>query len=168
MSSGIKEEGHHHLSVELTHGQAHRAHLGHAIEIKAHQFGKGHLFVHHENHEKLKRAAAHGRGVRIHLGPAELMHTAHHHMTHGLDGTGFWGKLWKGIKTGYNWLKDHGVLTAIADKGAQAISSMYPEAAPAVAVGRQQLKKYAGFGVGRKEKKHELAKRIEASGLYLS
>ena len=31
-----------------------------------------------------------------------------------LDFEGFWGSVWSGIKTAWNWLGDHGVLGAVA------------------------------------------------------
>lgn len=164
------EDGHHHLAVELTREQAMRAHKGHAIQIQPHQMGKGHLFVHHENHERIARAVHHGRGVRVHLGPAELMHTAHHHIIHGMDGSGFWSKLWHGIKKGYNWLKDTGILSAAADAGTQALQGAFPEASPVIGVARQEIKKRAGFGVRRGKKEVRFARHnaLVARGLYLS
>ena len=155
------QDGHYHLAVELTPEQAHHSYLGKPIQIHPNQFGKGHIFVHHENHLKLARAHRAGKGVRIHLGPDELMHTAHHHVTHGLDGNGIWGKIWHGIKSGFNWLKKSGVLTQLTDTAAQAASTMYPAAAPAISLARNELKQRAGFGVGKK-------RSATGSGLYLS
>lgn len=153
----------HHLAVELTAPQAQRALKGTGIKVKQEQIGKGHLVVHPVNKHKLEKATLKNKSLVLHLSPGELAETALWHINkHGMEGSGFWGNLWKGLKKTWGFLKESGLATAAADAATSAVAKFAPEYAPAALAARQGLKKIAGVGIAEKK---EL---LKARGLYLS
>lgn len=112
--------------VRLTHDQLHTGH--------AHYFG-------FENFKKLVKAYETGKGVMLHMTHGEVLRT---HQS-GLDGSGFWGNLWKGIKSAAKgiggFLKDNWKpLTSGLLDGVVAAA---PEAAPL----RGLVKSVSGVGM---------------------
>ncbi|KAI9995029.1 hypothetical protein PInf_011931 [Phytophthora infestans] len=113
-----------HLAIDLNESQAHKACKGRGIRLTPGQFGKGRLSVHPENKKKLERSVVKKKGCTLNLTPGELAETVWHHVqSRGMEKSGFWGKIWKGLKSGWNVLKDSGVLTAAADQGAKALGA---------------------------------------------
>ncbi|KAI9995048.1 hypothetical protein PInf_012004 [Phytophthora infestans] len=155
-----------HLAIDLNESQAHKACKGRGIRLTPGQFGKGRLSVHPENKKKLERSVVKKKGCTLNLTPGELAETVWHHVqSRGMEKSGFWGKIWKGLKSGWNVLKDSGVLTAAADQGAKALGAYtgQPQVDNAL---RSGLKRMTGVGIAeRKKTKHEA---LKASGLYIS
>jgi hypothetical protein len=83
-----------------------------------------------------------------------------------MNGSGFWGDLWGGIKKVWGVLKDTGAASKLVDMGSTALSGFAPEFAPAISAGRKLLKSTTGVGVRRtKAQRQEL---LRGKGLYLS
>jgi hypothetical protein len=158
----------HHLAIELTEPQARRALAGRGIRVVQSQVGKGHIVLHPMNKKKVEKAVLSNKALTLELSPAELAETAQWHIQkHGMQGAGFWGKLWEGIKKTWGFLKDSGLATAAADAATSAVSKFAPEYAPAAVAARQGLKKIAGVGI-KKMTKSDRHAALKAKGLYLS
>lgn len=133
------------FKVDLTHAQAMKVLHGKPIRLSAAQLGKGHAhYFHPENHKKLVKAFENHKGVTLHMEHGEVLRT---HQS-GLSGSGFWGKLWSGIKKIGKFAKDSGLLSMLADKAIPAAATALgePELAVPVRAGLQSL-----TGVGLKE-----------------
>ena len=77
-----------------------------------------------------KKVAKGGKAIHVHMSvPA--------HMVDQIDGGGFWGDVWDGVKSVGNWVKDNKVISTVAglipDKRAQA----FGVAAKAVGLGKR-------------------------------
>lgn len=144
--------------IDFTDAQVKKAISGKPVRLAANQIGKGDkvVFLHPVQHRVVSKAGMAGRGCTIELSPAEILTTVESEM----DGTGFFGDLWKGIKSGYKWVKNNVIDTPIyqqtikplvrkaVDTGAMALSGMAPEAAPFIQMAKQQISDRTGaFGV---------------------
>lgn len=89
--------------IDFTDAQIKAAIAGKPIRFKANQINSGSkvVLLHPANHANYKKAAMKGKGLTITISPAEVLSTVESDM----DGTGFFGNLWKGLKSGYNWVK---------------------------------------------------------------
>jgi hypothetical protein len=150
------------IKVNITEAQARKALTGKPIRIAASQIGQGTQFVsfHPANAKIIERAAMKGSGCNIHMSCGELADTAHN-----MSGAGFWGNLLNGIKKGFNWLKDSGVLTAAADAAVAPLSAYTGQ--PALVTGARKLLK-STTGVGVKMSKAQRMEALRGKGLYLS
>jgi len=150
------------IKIQLTEGQAKKAMAGKPIRVSASQIGNGSDYVslHPANVKIVEKAAMKGSGCVIHLSHGELADTAD-----SMQGAGFWGDILKGIKKGWNVLRDSGVLSAAADAAVAPLAAYTGQ--PAIVAGaRKLLKKTTGVGV-RMTKAQKTAK-LKGMGLYLS
>lgn len=150
------------IKVNITEAQAKKALAGKPIRIAPSQIGQGTQFVsfHPANAKIIEKAAMKGSGCNIHMTCGELADTAHN-----MNGAGFWGSLWKGIKKGFNWLKDSGVLTAAADAAVAPLAAYTGQ--PTLVTGARKLLK-STTGVGVKMSKAQRREILKGKGLYLS
>ena len=150
------------IKIDITEAQARKALAGKPVRLTASQIGKGHaLSLHPANAKIVERAALKGSGCNIHLSHGELADTCQQ-----MDGSGFWGDLWGGIKKVWKVLKDTGAASKLVDMGSTALSGFAPEFAPAISAGRNLLRSTTGVGIRRtKAQRQEL---LRGKGLYLS
>lgn len=124
--------------VDLTKAQGKKVLEGKPVRLGATQLGKGpNHFWHPENYKRLVRAYEHEKGLTIHMSHGEVLRS---HQS-DLDGAGFWGDIWKGIKkvgsfVAKNWKPLAGVAMDIGTK-------YVPEAAPM----RALIKDATGVGM---------------------
>ncbi len=157
----------HNLAIDLTHSQAKKAMKGSGIRIKPDQIGKGHLVVHPVNKKHIEKAVLKSKGFTLELSPAELAETAMYHINkHGMEGSGFWSSIWKGIKKTWNFLKDSGIATKALDAAVMPLSA-YTGQPQLVAAARQGVRQLAGVGLPKQTKKTK-RDALVAKGLYLS
>jgi hypothetical protein len=151
------------IKVNITEAQAKKALAGKPIRIAPSQIGQGTQFVsfHPANAKIIERAAMKGSGCNIHMSCGELADTAHN-----MNGAGFWGSLWKGIRKGFNWLKDSGTLSAAADAAVAPLAA-YTGQPGIVAGARKLLKDTTGVGI-KKMTKTQRREVLKGRGLYLS
>lgn len=165
------------VRVNITEAQLNKAIAGKPVMFKKEQFGNGdsYLSLHPANVKLIEKSVMKGKGCCIHISPGELMSTAE-----DMQGKGFFGNIWKGLKSGYNWVKKNiinsdvyqqaikplvrqGVNAAVA-----AANTAYPGSAAALApIANKIGEKTGAFGVKRltKAQKKEF---LRGKGLYLS
>lgn len=150
------------IKIDLTEAQARKALAGKPVRLTANQIGKGDaVSLHPANARVVEKAALKGSGCNIHLSHGELADTCSQ-----MNGSGFFGDIWKGLKKVWGVLKDTGAASKLVDMGATALSGVAPEFAPAISAGRNLLKSTTGVGVRRtKAQRMEL---LRGKGLYLS
>lgn len=150
------------IKIDITEAQARKALAGKPFRLSASQIGKGHaLSLHPANAKIVEKAALKGTGCNLHLSHGELADTCGQ-----MNGSGFWGDIWSGIKKVWGVIKDSGAASTLADMGANALSGIAPEYAPAITAGRRLLKSTTGVGVRRtKAQRQEV---LRGKGLYLS
>ncbi|ETK92066.1 hypothetical protein L915_04496 [Phytophthora nicotianae] len=76
------------------------------------------LHLHPESHEKALKAKKAGRGVRLHI--------TRHEIKKGYKkalGSSVWSKIWHGIKSGFKFTKDSGLLSKAADAAVPALAT---------------------------------------------
>lgn len=144
--------------IDFTDAQIKKAIAGKPIRLAASQIGKGSkvVFLHPVQHRNVSKAGMAGRGCTVELSPAEILTTVESDM----DGTGLFGDLWKGLKTGYNWVKKNVIDTDIYQKGvkplvrravntgAAALTGLVPEAADLIDIATDKIgEKTGAFGV---------------------
>lgn len=132
-------------TVDFTPKQIDQMVKGKPVRISHSQINKGDkvVLLHPENHSKLSKAYQAGRGCDLHIADGEVMATHSSKM----DGTGFFGDLWQGIKSVGSWLKDSGVGSALADVAQTAATPFV--GAQAADIGRKILKTTTGVGVAK-------------------
>ena len=129
--------------VDFSGNQGKKILHGKSVRLSHTQLGKGHPhYFHPENYKKLVRAYESGKGCTLHMSEGEVLRT---HQS-GLAGSGFWGSLWRGIKSAAkgvdHFLKNNwkpiasGVLDGVANAAG-------PEAAPL----RGLVKNVSGIGM---------------------
>jgi hypothetical protein len=142
------------FKVDISPAQAKKVFNEKPIRLRADQLGVGpaHYF-HPENHKKLVKAYENHKGLTLHMTHGEVLRT---HQSN-LSGSGFWGNLWSGIKKGFSWAKNSGILSQIANVAVPALTTAVgaPELAP---IARGALKATTGVGL----------KQNEGDGLSLS
>lgn len=167
------------LKINITRAQLQKALNGKPIQLSHSQLGEGqsYLSLHPANVKIVEKAAMKGKGCIIHMSPGELMSTAE-----DMGGEGIFGDIWKGLKSGYKWVKKNVIDSEIYQKalkplvrqavnaGSQALKGIAPQLAPAIDMGVAEIGKQTGaFGVKRGQKSKAQKKQIlQAKGLYLS
>lgn len=131
--------------IDLTEAQAKKVLEGKPIRIRADQLGKGPAhYVHPENYKKLVRAYENNRGLTLNMAHGAVLRT---HQS-GLSGSGFWDRIWKGIKkgasAGWEFLKQN--WKPLATTALDAVASSRPEAAPL----RGLVKSATGLGMTKR------------------
>jgi len=104
------------------------------------------LAVHPETAMKILKAKRANRGVRILITPHEIEYPMVALNGGGMHGGSVWGKVWGAIKKGFNFAKDSGILSKLAD-AAVAPAAAYTGQPGAVMAARQGLKKLTGIGI---------------------
>lgn len=143
------------FKVDLSHAQALKVLHGKPVRLTHSQLGKGHAhYFGVETYKKLVKAYESGKGTTLHMTHGEVLRT---HQS-GLSGSGFWGKLWNGIKSGAKhvgtFLKDNWKpLTSTVLDG---VANSFPESAPL----RDLVKDVSGIGIPRTRR------QIKASGSF--
>lgn len=133
-------------TIDFTTKQIEQMAKGKPVRLSHSQLGKGNkvILLHPENHNKLSKAYIAGRGCNMHIAEGEVMATHKSNM----DGTGFFGDLWNGIKKVGSYLKDSGIASTLADT-AQAVATPFVGATTAE-LGRKILKGTTGVGMAKK------------------
>jgi hypothetical protein len=134
------------FKVDLTNAQGLKVLHGKAVRLSHSQLNKGHPhYFHPENYKKLVSAYEKGKGCVILMSHGAVLRT---HQS-GLSGSGFWGSLWKGIKTGAThvgkFLKDN--WKPLAGTVMDGIVASQPEAAPV----RGMIKSLTGVGLTKRK-----------------
>ena len=168
------------IKIDITKPQLKKAISGKSVRISKNQIGSGtsYLSLHPANVRIVEKAAMRGAGCTICLAPGELMATAE-----DMGGNGIFGDIWKGLKSGYKWVKKNVIDTDIYQKGIKplvreavntgvnVLKTRAPNLGSAIDLGVDQISKQTGaFGV-RKNTRMSKAKKIEmlrGRGLYLS
>lgn len=119
------------------------------------------VLVHPMNAKMIKKAQAMGKGISgIKFSRPEVLTDIEYHEKggEGLSGGSIWDSIKNGLSKAWNYVKDSGIGTILADSAATALT---PALGPLAPVGRQLVRNIAG--VGLKEKRLEnLAKAREA------
>ena len=138
-------------TVDFTQAQIHQMVKGKPIRLSHSQIGKGRsvILLHPENHNKLSKAYQAGRGCNLHIADGEIAATHHSNM----DGTGFFGDLWNGIKKVGGFLKDSGIASTLADAAQSAATPFVGE--QVASAGRKLLKSTTGVGIPKKRISHK-------------
>lgn len=89
--------------VNLTEAQAKKIIRQEPVRISAGQIGTGDkvILLHPENHLKLSKAKRAGKGAVLYMSAGEVLAT----VESDLAGSGIFGDIWKGLKSGYKWVK---------------------------------------------------------------
>ncbi len=132
-------------TVDFTPKQIDQMAKGKSVRVSHSQIGKGDkvILLHPENHNKLSKAFQTGRGCNLQIADGEVMATH----TSEMDGTGFFGDLWKGLKSVGSWLKDSGVGSVLADAVQTAATPIV--GATTAELGRKILKGTTGVGIAK-------------------
>lgn len=164
------------IKINITREQLQKAIKGKPVSFKKEQIGSGtsYLSLHPANVKIVEKSVMKGTGCVLHLAPGELLAT-HEDM----NGEGIFGDIWKGLKSGYKWVKNNIVDTPLyqqtikplvrkaVDLGANALSGFAPELSPAIQMAKNEIGNRTGaFGI-RKTKTQKKA-MLQARGLYLS
>lgn len=152
------------LKLDLTEKQILQALNGKTIRVRPDQINVGDSFIslHPENVKKVQKAFHSKKGFTLKLSHGELWDTAHR-----MNGSGFWSKVWSGLKKAWGALKDSGVLSAAADAAVAPLSS-YTGQPQLVQTGRQLLKKTTGIGIKERMSKADKYAQMKAAGIFLS
>jgi len=165
------------IKINITHDQLKKALNGKPVSFKKEQLGAGtnYLSLHPANVKIVEKASMRGSGCVLNLAPGELMATAE-----DMKGAGFFGDIYKGLKSGYDFVKKNVIDTDIyqkvvkplvrtaVDTGATALSAMAPGLAPGINLAKDTIGRETGaFGMKRKTKAQK-KEMLKARGLYLS
>ena len=133
-------------TVDFTEKQIRAMVKGKPVRLVHSQIGKGKkvIMLHPENHLKLSKAFAGGRGCNLQVADGEIQATHESDM----EGTGFFGDLWKGVKKVFGVLKNSGALTSLADMAVGPLSGITGQPA-LVGTARKILKDTTGIGIKR-------------------
>lgn len=132
--------------IDFTDKQIKTMAAGKPVRIAHSQLCKGGkvIMLHPANHMKVSKAFQAGRGCNLEVAPGEILATH----SSDMEGTGFFGDLWHGIKKVFGVLKDSGALSAMADMAVAPVSAMTGQPALTVAT-RKLLKDTTGVGIKR-------------------
>lgn len=121
------------LKINITKAQLDKALKGKPVQFSASQIGSGdsYLSLHPANVKIVEKASMKGSGCVVHLAPGELMATAE-----DMQGKGIFGDIFKGLKSGYNWVKKNVVDSDFYQK------NIRPLARQAVEMGKNTAKAY--------------------------
>ncbi len=171
------------VKVDIDEKQLNAAKAGKQIRIRPGQIGTGSTFLslHPANAKIVEKAALKSKGCNIHLSAGELLSTAE-----DMDGEGLFGDIFKGLKSGYNWVKKNVIDTdlyqksikplvkQVVQKGVQAAQAAATQYAPGVPTGAisdavESLgRKTGAFGIRTGHTKATRKAKLQAAGLYLS
>jgi hypothetical protein len=116
--------------VNLTQAQAKKLVNQKPVKLSAAQIGNGDVVIllHPENHAKLSKAKRAGKGSTLYLTPGEILAT----VESTLSGSGIFQDIWKGLKSGYKWVKSNivdtplyqGAIKPIVRRGVNTLAGM--------------------------------------------
>jgi hypothetical protein len=161
--------------LNLTDAQVKKALNGKSFRISKEQIGSGNKIVllHPSQHRLVSMAQQAGKGCMVHLAPGEIVST----QESSIEGTGFFGDVWDGIKSAYNWTKKNIVETPIYQsvvkpivKGAIDVASApFIAADPTGLLGKAKdaIGKETG-AYGLKNKKKRIKNKTDGSSFKLS
>jgi len=165
------------VRINITKKQLDQALNGRPIRLLPGQLGVGQiaLSLHPANVRIIEKAVLKGKGCNLHLSEGELLSTAEDMM--GMEGEGLFGDIFKGLKSGYSWVKKNiidsdiyqkglkPIVRGAVDQGVSALSGQFPQLGIPLQMAKEELSKKTGaFGVKKVSRK----KRLEGKGLYLS
>lgn len=121
------------VKINITRQQLAKALAGKPVQFSASQLGSGdsYLSLHPANIKIVEKSAMKGRGCILNLSEGELMSTAE-----DMQGAGIFGDIWKGLKSGYKWVKKNVVDSDFYQKNVR------PLAREAVELGKNAAKAY--------------------------
>ena len=168
------------IKINITRDQLHKALNGKPISFKKEQIGSGtsYLSLHPANVKLVEKASMKGSGCVLHLAPGELMATAE-----DMNGSGIFGDIWKGLKSGYKFVKKNIVDSDFYQKNLKPLVrqgvEMGKNAAKAYlnnpiannlidAASNELSKETGAFGVKPRRTKTQKKALLQAKGLYLS
>lgn len=164
------------VRINITKKQLNQALNGKPIRLLSSQIGNGDiaLSLHPANIRIIEKALLKGKGCNLHLSEGELLSTAE---DMGANGEGLFSDIYKGLKSGYSWVKKNiidsdiyqkalkPIVRRAVDTGLNVVKGSAPELGTAIDMARDQIgSKTGAFGVNRVGRK----KRLAGSGLYLS
>lgn len=164
------------VRIDITKKQLDQALNGKPIRLLPGQLGVGQiaLSLHPANVRIIQKAVLKGKGCNLHLSEGELLSTAE-----DMKGEGLFGDIFKGLKSGYSWVKKNiidsdiyqkglkPIVRGAVDQGVSALSGQFPQLGIPLQMAKEELSKKTGaFGVGAKKVSRK--KRLEGKGLYLS
>lgn len=162
------------VRINITKKQLNQALNGKPIRLLSSQIGNGDiaLSLHPANIRIIEKALLKGKGCNLHLSEGELLSTAE-----DMNGEGLFSDIFKGLKSGYSWVKKNiidsdiyqkalkPIVRRAVDTGLNVVKGSAPELGTAIDMARDQIgSKTGAFGVNRVGRK----KRLAGSGLYLS
>jgi hypothetical protein len=156
--------------INLTPEQQRKMLRGLAVKISKEQLGVGPIvMLHSANYAKVAKAKS---GVVLELSPGEILATGSYNDVFDdsmvLQGSGFFGDAWEGIKKVGKFLKDTGIASAALDVAEKVGSNVVgPEIASAA---RGLVKGVTGVGAAmpmQKKKPSKVRRTLKASGLYI-
>lgn len=162
------------VRINITKKQLNQALNGKPIRLLSSQIGNGDiaLSLHPANIRIIEKAVLKGKGCNLHLSEGELLSSAE-----DMNGEGLFGDIFKGLKSGYSWVKKNiidsdiyqkalkPIVRRAVDTGLNVVKGSAPELGTAIDMARDQIgSKTGAFGVKRVCRK----KRLAGSGLYLS
>lgn len=162
------------VRINITKKQLDQALNGRPIRLLSSQIGNGDiaLSLHPANIRIIEKAVLKGKGCNLHLSEGELLSSAE-----DMNGEGLFGDIFKGLKSGYSWVKKNiidsdiyqkalkPIVRRAVDTGLNVVKGSAPELGTAIDMARDQIgSKTGAFGVNRVGRK----KRLAGSGLYLS
>jgi len=143
------------IKLNLSANQLNKVRLGKPIRLSAAQIGTGSdAWLHPVQHALVSKAHRKGRGCTLHLSPAEVLATQE-------QGSGLFGSIWKGLKTGYKFIKNNWeelkpLASKLADAAVPAAVSYGVDPRTAMSA-RQLLKETTGVGLKTKPGKRKPA-----------
>lgn len=162
------------VRINITKKQLDQALNGRPIRLLSSQIGNGDiaLSLHPANLRIIQKAVLKGKGCNLHLSEGELLSTAE-----DMNGEGLFGDIFKGLKSGYSWVKKNiidsdiyqkglkPIVRGAVDQGVSALSGQFPQLGIPLQMAKEEISKKTGaFGVKKVSRK----KRLEGKGLYLS
>ncbi len=162
------------VRINITKKQLNQALNGKPIRLLSSQINNGNiaLSLHPANIRIIEKALLKGKGCNLHLSEGELLSTAE-----DMNGEGLFSDIYKGLKSGYSWVKKNiidsdiyqkalkPIVRRAVDTGLNVVKGSAPELGTAIDMARDQIgSKTNAFGVNRVGRK----KRLAGSGLYLS
>lgn len=162
--------------LDLTDAQIKKIIRQEPIRITAKQIGTGSkvVLLHPENHARLSKAKNAGRGAVLYMSPGEVLATVESEM----EGTGLFDSIWRGLKSGYKWVKKNivdtdlyqGAIKPLVKSGVSTLAGMAKTATGNNPAGNTAIdavvgeigKKTSAFGLkGNKGKKYKTRSRAD-------
>lgn len=162
------------VRINITKKQLNQALNGKPIRLLSSQINNGDiaLSLHPANIRIIEKALLKGKGCNLHLSEGELLSTAE-----DMNGEGLFSDIFKGLRSGYSWVKKNiidsdiyqkalkPIVRRAVDTGLNVVKGSVPELGTAIDMTRDQIgSKTGAFGLNRVGRK----KRLAGSGLYLS